>query len=182
VRHDPIVVVESDSDWPASFAQACDTLAPVLASWTVRPIEHIGSTAVPGLPAKPIIDMLAVVADIDDARSALTALAAAGWIHAPEPFDDADRKLSVCTPSVERRTHHLHVVEQRSERWRGWLAFRDYLRANGDVAREYAALKVELAAAHGDDPDQRDAYRSGKHAFVRHHTAIALRGAVPGRD
>ena len=89
----------------------------------------MGSTAVPGLPAKPIIDMLAVVDDIETApRSPEDLLGTTGWVHAPEPFDASERKLSFCFPDVARRTHHLHVVEERSGNWRGWLAFRDYLR------------------------------------------------------
>ena len=134
----------------------------------------MGSTAVPDLPAKPIIDMLGVVDDVDDVRQAIEPMRDIGWIHAPEPTDEGDRQLSFCTPNVEYRTHHLHVVEEKSQRWRGWLAFRDYLRAHPDVASTYADLKRELADQHGQDPNQRDGYRMGKADFIVRVTQLAV--------
>ena len=120
----------------------------------------------PGLAAKPIIDMLAVVEDIDDVQPAIARLESVAWVHAPEPTDALDRSLSFCTPSIAHRTHHLHVVEDASEGWRGWLAFRDYLRAHPDVVAEYSTLKTDLAARHGANPNERDAYRGGKSDFI----------------
>ena len=103
-------------------------------------------------------------------------------MHAPEPFDEAERKLSFCHPDVARRTHHLHVVEDRSDNWRGWLAFRDYLRSHPDAVAEYAAFKSGLAAAHGHDPNQRDAYRQGKADFISNITRIASGEGLPRLD
>ena len=177
MRRDPIVIVPSDPGWPASFAAARDRIEPVLRPWLVRPIEHVGSTSVPGLPAKPIVDMLAVVrdiADIADVAGAIAGLESAGWVHAPEPGDEADRRLSFCTPTVANRTHHLHVVEERRADWPGWLAFRDCLRTHPGLAGAYAALKRELAAAHGADPNEREAYRRGKDAFIQEVTRLTL--------
>jgi GrpB-like predicted nucleotidyltransferase (UPF0157 family) len=139
----------------------------------------MGSTAVPGLPAKPIIDMVAVVGDIDDTAAAVAPLAAIGWLHAPEPADEAERHLSFCRPTIERRTHHIHVVEERADEWKDWLAFRDLLRGNPDARRRYADLKVALAAAHGQDPNQRDAYRAGKTALVGELLAHARPDRTP---
>jgi len=85
-----------------------------------------------------------------------------------------DRRLSFCTPRVASRTHHLHVVEKRSEEWRGWLAFRDYLRRHPDTAAEYEDLKRRLAAAHGRDPNDRRAYREGKADFISRVTTLAI--------
>ena len=175
MRLDPIVIGPYDPSWPASFAAQCSRITPVLQPWLTRDIEHMGSTAVPGLPAKDIVDLLAVVADIEPVRGAVEPLAALGWLHAPEPYDSAEHRLSFCFPSIERRTHHLHVVEDASPDWQGWLAFRDHLRTHDSVAREYASLKSELAAAHGGDPDQRDAYRGGKAGFILTVTEVALR-------
>lgn len=141
--------------------------------WLVRRVEHIGSTAVPGLAAKPIIDMVAVVRDIDETRGAIDALREVGWLHAPEPSDAVNRRLSFCTPSLEWRTHHLHVVEETSAGWKGWLAFRDVLRVEPELAAEYGALKREMADRYGHDPNQRDEYRNGKAAFITHVTAQA---------
>ena len=140
----------------------------------VRPIEHIGSTAVPGLVAKPIIDMVAVVRDIEGVAASRAPLYEIGWVSAPEPLDAVERKLSFCFPSVALRTHHLHVVEGESSAWRGWLAFRDHLRAHPDTARRYGELKTRLATQYGSDPNERDVYRAGKAAWVSAVTAEAL--------
>jgi len=174
VRLDPIVIVPYDPAWPGRFDEQRARLAPVLHPWLTRDLEHLGSTAVPGLPAKNIIDMLAVVGDIDAARDARRPLHELGWRDAPEPEDDADRQLSFCYPSVARRSHHLHVVEARAPGWVGWLAFRDYLRSNDAVARAYGELKVRLALEHGNNPDDRQAYRDGKADFVTAVTRRAL--------
>ena len=180
MRLDPIVIGEYDPSWPARFAEQRDAVTGVLRPWLVHDVEHMGSTAVPGLPAKDIVDMLAVVADIDSARDAIASLAEIGWVHAPEPADDAERRLSFCFPGAARRSHHLHVVEEEPDDWRGWLAFRDHLRSHPDVAREYAALKRTLAAEHGHDPNRRDDYRAGKASFIVDVTARARRGAGSG--
>jgi len=182
VRLDPIVIHAHDAAWPLVFKRERARIAPALRPWLVRDIEHMGSTAVPGLPAKAIIDMLAVVGDIQAARNAIGPMQTVDWVHAPEPFDESDRRMSFCFPSIEQRTHHLHVVEQRDDAWPGWLVFRDYLRAHDDVAADYAVLKQRLAAEHGRDPDERTAYRAGKAAFIRSVVDLALQDGYPGRD
>lgn len=176
MRLDPIVIVAYDPSWPEQFDRQRHRITPLLAGWITRDVEHMGSTAVPGLAAKPIIDMLAVVDDIHGQPRATDLLDPVGWVHAPEPFDETDRKLSFCFPDEARRTHHLHVVEETSGSWRGWLAFRSYLRSHADARNEYAALKSRLAGSHGNDPNDRDAYRAGKAAFIRDVTNTALAG------
>lgn len=176
MRRDPIVILPYDPGWPGAFEREHDRIEPVLRPWLMRPLEHIGSTSIPGMPAKAIIDMLAVIGNVDDVHRAIPALDALGWIHAPEPRDEEHRFRSFCTPSIANRTHHLHVVEERSERWRGWLAFRDYLRGHPGLAGAYAALKRELAAQHGDNSNRRDAYRGGKAQFIHEITQLALSG------
>ncbi len=182
MRLDPIVICPYDPSWVESFARQRDRIAPLLAGWITRDIEHMGSTAVPGLAAKPIIDMLAVVDDIHARQRATDLLDTVGWVHAPEPFDEVERKLSFCFPGVARRTHHLHVVEGSSDDWRGWLAFRDYLRSHEGTVVAYADLKTRLADAHGHDPNDRDAYRQGKAEFIRTLTEQALREGLPQLD
>jgi GrpB-like predicted nucleotidyltransferase (UPF0157 family) len=163
VRRDPIVIQPHDPQWAQDFDVQRAALELVLAGRLVAPVEHIGSTSVPGLPAKPIIDMVAVIDDYAGFTPALPELERIGWVHAPEPGDDGQRKWSACFPSVEYRTHHLHVVERVSASWRDWLLFRDYLRAHADAAERYAALKRELAAA---DRSDRPRYRSGKAPLI----------------
>lgn len=162
-RRDPITIVDYDPRWPELFGQQRQRVEAILLPWLTAPVEHIGSTAVPGLAAKPIIDMLAVVSDYDPVAAAIATMREIGWAHAPEPEDEAQRKLSFCHPDPAWRTHHLHVVEHSSPGWRTWLAFRDHLRANPQEAQAYASLKRELAAR---DATDRPAYRSGKAPFI----------------
>ncbi|WP_144119564.1 GrpB family protein [Catellatospora sichuanensis] len=162
-RLDEIVIVPYDPRWPKLFEAQRARVAEVLAPVLVGAVEHIGSTAVPGLPAKPIIDMLARVTDHAAAGAVVTGLAALGWVAAPEPSDGALRRWSYCFPDVARRSHHLHVVEHVSDGWPTWLAFRDRLRADPAAASGYAALKAELAAR---DRHDRVAYRAGKAPFI----------------
>lgn len=163
-----------DPSWPKAFANERDRIEPVLGPWLVRPIEHIGSTSIPGMPAKAIIDMVAVIGAIGDVRGAVGSLSMLGWLEAPEPGDDQLRRRSFCTPSIADRTYHLHVVEEASDQWRGLLAFRDYLRAHPGLASGYAALKGELAMIHGSDPNRREPYRRGKSAFIQEVTELGL--------
>lgn len=183
MRRDPIVISPYEPTWAEAFETERVRLEPVLGPWLVRPVEHIGSTSIPGMAAKGIIDMLAVVRVIDDIHRVRGPLQVLGWIHAPEPGEEEHRFRSFCTPDVAWRSHHLHVVEERSDDWRGWLAFRDYLRTHPGLASAYAALKRELAARHGADPNRREPYRTGKRAFIREVTELALdRSTSPRRD
>jgi GrpB-like predicted nucleotidyltransferase (UPF0157 family) len=154
--------VAYDEGWPAAFEAQRGRVEVALRPWLVAPVEHIGSTAVRGLDAKPIIDMLAVIPDYG-VDGLVAAMGRIGWVHAPEPGDDHGRKWSFCFPGVAWRSHHLHVFEARSEGWPGLLAFRDHLRNHPDDAAAYARIKRELAAA---DPVDRPRYRSGKAPFI----------------
>lgn len=162
-RLDRIVIVDHSPQWARSFESARSLVEPLLAEHLVRPVEHIGSTSVPGLPAKPIIDMLAVVSSYEAVASSLPALADVGWVAAPEPGDIEQRRWSWCAPSVARRTYHLHVVEESSDGWPTWLGFRDHLRTNAEDREAYAALKRRLSSAGDTD---RVAYRAGKAPFI----------------
>lgn len=173
MRQDAIVIVEYDPRWPASFERERVALESVLEPVLVGDVKHIGSTAVPGLAAKPIIDMLAVVSDVEAAAERTARLGSVGWVAAPEPTDIEERRRSFCVPSAALRTHHLHVVEERSAGWRGWLAFRDYLRSHPRDRAIYAELKRTLAE-HVTDPNDRTGYRSGKAAFIQELTRLAL--------
>jgi GrpB-like predicted nucleotidyltransferase (UPF0157 family) len=167
-------MVPYDPAWPAAFEAHKVLLESALAPALSRQIDHIGSTAIPGLVAKAIVDMLAVVRNVEAARACVPAIEGVGWVAAPESTDEMERRLSFCFPSVERRTNHLHVVEESSDVWRGWIAFRGYLRAHPEVADEYGTLKSRLALEHGANPNDRDAYRAGKAEFIRETTATAL--------
>ncbi len=124
-------------------------------------IHHVGSTAVPGLDAKPVIDILVGVADLERSRGCVEPLARLDYMYARyRPHE----MLWFCKPNPARRTHHLHLVPTDSSRYRAELAFRDYLRSHSDVANDYAALKRRLATKFDDD---REAYTNAKGDFVR---------------
>ncbi|MCY1145271.1 GrpB family protein [Actinoplanes sp. Pm04-4] len=161
-RQDPIHISPYDVSWPEAFEEQRVRIEPALLPWLTGPVEHIGSTAVPGLAAKPIIDMLARI-DSYDAAGIEQTMVALGWVHAPEPGDAEARKWSFCYPDAAWRTHHLHIFENASDRWPRLLAFRDHLRTHPADAAEYAELKRSLAAA---DAHDRPRYRSGKAPFI----------------
>ena len=140
----------------------------VLQPWLAGPVEHIGSTAVPGLAAKPVIDIMAGVEGLDASRPAIAALEGAGYCYAPYR---ADTEHWFCKPSPQFRTHHLHLMAVGSDRWMAAMAFRDYLRAHPEIAAEYEHLKRHLAERHRLD---REAYTVEKGPFVERITALAL--------
>jgi GrpB-like predicted nucleotidyltransferase (UPF0157 family) len=159
-----VAVVDSDPAWADRFAGQRIAVEELLAPWLAGPVEHIGSTAVPGLRAKPVIDMLAPVSSLAQARAAVPVLEDAGWLFWP---DDpcSHYRLWLLRPRPEARTHHLHVIEAEDPHARALLAFRDMLRADAALRREYASLKERLAEQH---PDSRNAYTNAKAAFVEH--------------
>jgi len=154
----PIEIVEYNPAWPTRFAAERERLRPLLPG---AEIHHIGSTAVPGLPAKPVLDLMALVEDVD---APVAALIQAGGYQYPEAFNAMlSRKRWLCRPTAAHRTHHLHLVDDRTELDRH-LRFRDRLRASAPLADEYARVKRELAGRFAND---REAYSEAKSAFVR---------------
>jgi GrpB-like predicted nucleotidyltransferase (UPF0157 family) len=157
-----VEIAGHDAAWAARFAEQQTAVQELLAPWLAGPVEHIGSTAVPGLRAKPVIDLLAPVASLPEARAAVPALTAAGWLFWPED-PCSDYRLWFLRPRPEARTHHLQVVEAGHAHARSLLAFRDALRADAGLRDEYASLKERLAEQHRDS---RNAYTNAKKSFV----------------
>jgi GrpB-like predicted nucleotidyltransferase (UPF0157 family) len=122
-------------------------------------IEHVGSTAICGLSAKPIIDIAVAVREIADAEKCVTQLEGIGYESRGELGIPGRQYFTKGDP----RTHHLHMVEVGSDLWRSHLLFRDYLRQHPEVAKEYENLKTELARKHAEN---REAYTEGKAAFI----------------
>jgi GrpB-like predicted nucleotidyltransferase (UPF0157 family) len=156
----PIEIVPYAPVWPSLFASEALLLWVSLRQWLVAPPEHIGSTAVPGLVAKPIIDIMAPVASLQGSLGAIEAAQQLGYCHFPYKVE---LMHWFCKPSPEHRTHHLHLVPHNSALWSERLAFREALRANAALTARYAALKHELAVRHRSD---REAYTEGKSSFV----------------
>ncbi len=158
---DHILIVDYDPRWPAMF-QAERALLERTVGGVFVAIEHVGSTSVPGLGAKPIIDALAAVRKLDDVMTCIDALAGIGYTYVPEYEAGLPERRYFRKGAP--RTHHLHVVEPASEFWTRHLLFRDYVRAHPETAREYERLKRDLAARYGRD---RDGYSDAKTEFVR---------------
>ncbi len=159
-----IRVVAYDPSWPERFEAERRLLADAVGPWVAGGLHHVGSTAVPGLAAKPVIDILVEVADLAASRACFDRLACLGYLYAPYR---AEEMHWFCKPDPGRRTHHLHLVPVGSQRARAELAFRDLLRRDPATAGEYGALKRELAERLGDD---REAYTEAKTEFI--HAAI----------
>jgi GrpB-like predicted nucleotidyltransferase (UPF0157 family) len=163
-----IRIATYDAAWPSRFEAERALLAPILAPWLAGPIEHIGSTAVPGLAAKPVIDIMAAVASLDASRDAIHSLEALSYQYFPYKPESMHW---FCKPGPALRTHHLHLVPFGSDLWRERLAFRDRLREDAALRGEYEALKRELAGLHRKD---REAYTDAKAAFVARVTTMAV--------
>lgn len=161
--HEEVRLVPHDPAWPLAFAAERGRLLSVLPG-RFAAIEHIGSTAVPGLAAKPIVDLLAGVGSMAAAEAVTGPLLAAGYgTSAAFNATLADRRWFMRWADG-RRTHHLHVVVHGGEAWRERIDFRDALRSDPSLAARYARLKHELAAAFATD---REAYTVAKGEFVR---------------
>jgi GrpB-like predicted nucleotidyltransferase (UPF0157 family) len=147
--------------WPGQFEIEARALREVLAPWLAGDIQHIGSTAVPGLSAKPVIDIMAPVCGLVEALPAIEALSGLNYLHFPYKREEM---LWLCKPSPLHRTHHLHLVPIHSALWHRRLVFRDALRCQAALASEYETLKARLAAEH---PHDREAYTEGKSMFIQ---------------
>jgi GrpB-like predicted nucleotidyltransferase (UPF0157 family) len=167
VQPAPIEIVPYDGSWLARFADEREALVKVLRPWLFGPIEHVGSTAVPGLAAKPVIDIMAGVETLEASRAAIARLETLGYCYFPYK---PEVMHWFCKPSQKMRTHHLHLVPVHSALWAERLRFRDALRADTELARAYAELKLELAARFRDD---REAYTEAKAPFIRAVLAAA---------
>jgi len=164
----PVEIVDYDPQWPSQFAREREALQQALAPWLVGPIEHFGSTAIPGMAAKPVIDIMAGVQTLEGSRPAIQAAIELGYCYSPYR---PDLEHWFCKPSFAFRTHHLHLVPFGSKQWLEPIAFRNYLRVHPAVAAEYEALKRRLAREHHFD---REAYTEAKHSFVSRVTESAM--------
>jgi GrpB-like predicted nucleotidyltransferase (UPF0157 family) len=175
VLQDEVRVVPYDPRWPELYMLECEHLQSCLPRDLVRRIEHFGSTAVPGLAAKPIVDILVEVTDLGQTRERIVPiLEAQGYDYCwrPTSGDDGPPFYAWFIKRDEQgiRTHHIYMVEANfTEHW-DRLLFRDFLIENPQVAREYQELKLKLADEH---PGDRIAYTEAKTAFIRGITSQA---------
>ncbi len=156
--------MDYDPLWPGLFEEEKDRLLSCVGKWALG-IEHIGSTAVPGLGAKPVIDIMVGVRILQDADYyCLAPIVSLGYEYIQKyetdfPFRRYFRRAK--TGNVFE--HHIHLVEQGTEFWKRHLAFRDYLRANREAAFEYEKLKRLLAPQFNDGNE----YAAAKTDFIR---------------
>ena len=176
VVREAIAISPYDPGWPEIFRQEKEHLRSCLPKELVRRIEHIGSTAVPGLAAKPIVDILVEVADLAETRARIVPLLESqgyDYFWRPTHGDDGPPFYAWFikrNPLTGARTHHIHMVESSfTDHWER-LLFRDYLIEHPEVAREYERLKIGLAAA---SPTDRMEYTRGKSEFIRRMTRLA---------
>jgi GrpB-like predicted nucleotidyltransferase (UPF0157 family) len=172
-----IVITPYDPDWPVQFRDEAVRLRAALGD-AARRIDHVGSTSVPGLDAKPVIDIQISVTPLHPLAPWVEALAAAGYRHVPHP-DDATYPF-LHRPVDWPHTHHIHLCEVGGREERVHLAFRDYLRAHPEEAAAYAAVKRRLAREHDAGTfASRNAYAEAKSAFIAPRIARALALGLP---
>jgi GrpB-like predicted nucleotidyltransferase (UPF0157 family) len=174
-RLDPAIrIVEYDAAWPARAADEMGLLKQALGPVAGR-VEHVGSTAVPGLAAKPIVDLQLSVAAIEPRGRYVEPLERLGYLFVPDP-ESPDYHF-FAKPPQRPRSFHLHVCEVGSGHELRHLAVRDFLRAHDGEAARYAALKRRVAARH---PHDRLAYVDGKDAYVAGLESRAVEWALRG--
>lgn len=158
----PLIVVDYDPQWPILYEEEKDRILGLIGRLVVA-IEHIGSTAVPGLGAKPIIDIMVAVHRLADAEECVEPLRSIGYEYVPEYNDIIPERRYFHKGPQGAHTHHLHMVELTSDFWERHLLFRDFLRTHPEEARDYYDLKKELAVKYRSD---REAYTEAKTAFI----------------
>jgi len=181
VRQSPILLADYDPRWPQMFEEERQRLQQAIGRWTAA-IEHVGSTAIPGIAAKPVIDIGVALNDLHDALWCITPLVEIGYeclgeygipgriyfrrrTDTPLPGQSPDPGIG--------RTHQVHMYERTHHQFAWHITFRDYLRANPDAAREYEALKRRLDIEHDDV----EAYADAKSDFVQEILRRANEGA-----
>jgi GrpB-like predicted nucleotidyltransferase (UPF0157 family) len=158
-----ITVIDPDPGWAGQAAELSEQLGGLLARWLTTEVHHVGSTAVPGLAAKPVLDLMAGVTDLDQAPAIAAVLADHAWHHVPPKLDEHDYRRFFVHVVDGHRHAHLHLMRPDTGHWRRHLEFRDRLRVDPALRGAYAGLKRRLAAEHADD---REAYTEAKSAFI----------------
>jgi GrpB-like predicted nucleotidyltransferase (UPF0157 family) len=152
-------LVPYQDEWRRLFEQEKDALQAVLGGY-ILDIQHIGSTAIPGMSAKPIIDIAIAVNDFEEAKGCIPVVVGLGYEYRGE-YGIPRRHYFV---RGEPRLFHLHMMEVTSPNWKDLLLFRDYLSGHPEAAGEYTALKKRLAEMY---PIEREAYLKGKAEFIQ---------------
>jgi len=170
-------IVSYDPGWPSAFEAEAVRLRCALGGFALR-IEHNGSTSVPGLAAKPVIDIQVSVASLHPLKEYDDRLQTLAYVHVPHADDSSCPFFH--RPQQWPHSHHVHLVESGGAEERRTLAFRDYLREHSSAAREYESLKRDLVRTMGSASDEsREAYARAKTDFIERIVSIALGGGYP---
>ncbi|MQR94366.1 GrpB family protein [Fictibacillus phosphorivorans] len=161
--YEKIELTKPDSNWKEREIQERKELSILLSAFGTKRVEHIGSTSIPNLPAKPIIDLIASIPSFRQINTIEEALHAHDWHYVPPELDKQPWRRFIVKVKNDKRIAHLHLMVEGEERWNQLLTFRDQLRANPHLVEEYAALKSHLAQAYVTD---RERYTEGKTAFI----------------
>jgi GrpB-like predicted nucleotidyltransferase (UPF0157 family) len=161
---EPVELVAPDPAWLERGQQAARTLEAVLAARLVHPVEHVGSTAILALVAKPILDLVAPVRTLDIADEVADLLRPDGWHYVPPELDGREDERFYVQVVGGHRAAHLHLMPANLQRWQDMVRFRDALRGDRLLAAAYSELKIRLAEEHRND---RERYTAAKHDFVR---------------
>jgi GrpB-like predicted nucleotidyltransferase (UPF0157 family) len=157
----PLEFVDYDATWPRQFEEEKRRILGAISRY-VAAVEHVGSTSVPGLAAKPIVDILVGLRSLSDATSCINPLKGLGYEYVPEFEAELPERRYFRRVVPRPRTHHIHMVETTSEFWRRHLLFRDYLRAQPEDARAYELLKRDLVSRFEVGRD----YAAAKSVFI----------------
>ena len=168
LKRGTVELVPHIKEWAALYEEERTRLEEILSGLPAA-FEHVGSTAIPSLEAKPIIDVALGIPSLDEA---------AEYIHRLEPHGYNDRgmlpgedRLMAKGPE-ECRTHYVHIVEHGGKKWQEYILFRDYMRSHPEAREEYAGLKETLADQFADE---REKYTAGKHDFIQRILVLAKR-------
>jgi maleylacetoacetate isomerase len=175
-QDEPVCLATWSPEWAARAERWLDELDIVLATWRSGGREHVGSTSVPGLMAKPIVDLLVGVRRIEGLEAADAPLARAGWHHVPIPSPHQEVRRHYVRAEHGRRAGHLHLVVPGQATWSTFLEFRERLREDPALVRAYGRTKAELAVVHHNE---RLRYTDSKAGFIEDALRGGARGAAP---
>jgi GrpB-like predicted nucleotidyltransferase (UPF0157 family) len=167
LKRGTIQVVPYQPAWKELFEVEAVKLRSALGNNLLQ-IEHVGSTAIEGMDAKPIIDIIVAVKSLSKARELVPVVQALGYNHKED--DDVPERIFFVKGLPSKRTYHLSLTEPASGYWKAHILFRDYLLTHREVAEEYRQLKRELAEQYTDD---RGSYTAGKERFVERVLKLA---------
>lgn len=167
LQHGTVALYDHEAEWEREAQRTIDRLKALLGD-VICDIQHVGSTAIPAIKAKPIVDLAVCVRDFTEVLAMTDTLQAHGFYYRPK-VHLGEQLLFACGSyydgSGEVQTHFIHVVKADSEGWQNYVNFRDYLNSHPAAAKEYEALKLRLATLAPIDAG-REKYTAGKHEFI----------------